>query len=35
MKLCTVFCADSNEVNLNITDAKSGQTSRLKLNLMP
>ena len=33
MRPCTVFCADSNEVNHNITDAKSGQTSLLKMYL--
>ena len=26
MRPCTVFCADSNEVNHYITNAKSGQT---------
>ena len=33
MRPYTVFCANSNEINYNITDAKSGQTSRLKLYL--
>ena len=30
---CTGFCADSKEVNPNITNAKSGQTTRLKMYL--
>ena len=30
---CTGFCADSKEVNPNITNAKSGQTSLLKMYL--
>ena len=33
MRPCTVFCADSNESNYNITVAKSGQTSLLKVYL--
>ena len=33
MRPCTVFCADSNKINYNITDAKSGQTSLLKVYL--
>ena len=31
MRPCKVFCADSKEVNPNMTNSKSGQTSRLKL----
>ena len=33
MKPCTVFCSDSNVVYLSITNAKSGQTCRLKVYL--
>ena len=33
MRSCTVFCTDSNKVNHNIANAKSGQTSRLKVYL--
>ena len=33
MRPCTVSCADSNETNYNVTDAKSGQTGRLKMYL--
>ena len=30
---CTVVCADSNEINYNITDSKYGQTSLLNVYL--
>ena len=33
MGVYTGFCADSKEVNPNITNAKSGQTNRLKMYL--
>ena len=33
MRPCAAFCADSNEVNHNITDEKSDQTSLLKVYL--